>query len=106
LTLLIHLVLVFPTLYLHLILSLPLERQHLKDSDTLGYWEAVFKVFVALFEAIYHGLAPTLASANQSECEFKGLKCPSGHGVVDLYASEAINSIETSIESATSEYDA
>jgi hypothetical protein len=56
---------------------------------------------MAIYDAVYHALVPSLASVNHNDCEFKGLKCTSWHGLVSQYVSKATKAIESGIEVAS-----
>ena len=96
-TLVAHLVMIMPYCLVALLRSLPSEESKRKETDKIEYWHEVTQVFLTAFDIQYHGLCPSLASANNAECEFKGIKSPSWHGLVLLYARRSILIIDEGI---------
>ena len=89
-----HLILVSPFIFL----DFSVYSKKKENNITVEYWTGHIKLWKAVYDALYHGLAPSLASANITECEFKNLKSSSWHGVINIYADKAIESIDLGIE--------
>jgi hypothetical protein len=74
---------------------------YLKEKLTVQYWMGFIKVWKAMYDALYHGLTSSLLAANTTECEFKNLKSSSWHGIVNIYADKAIESVEIGLETGS-----
>jgi hypothetical protein len=60
-------------------------------------WRNITNQIMGMYDEVYHALVPSLASVNHNDCEFKGLKCTSWHGLVGQYVPKATKAIETGI---------
>jgi hypothetical protein len=104
-TLIGHLLIVFPDILLK-VHSDKIEVKSPKENKKHKLFRKFYKTIMPFYDSAYHqALAPTLISTNHTECEFKGLKCPSWHGLVYLYAEKAIHAIETGIETGSLEFE-
>jgi len=92
LTLLGHIAIMFP------VGSLLLLESCTTASSKWKSWTQRNTRIMDSYRTIYHPLAPSLASANHSACEFKGLTCLSWHGLVCQYVAEANKAIEVGIK--------
>ena len=62
------------------------------------WWRRMAEQFRVLYRVIYHELAASLAAANQTECVFRDLRCPSWHGLACQYLDQALQVIDGRVE--------